>query len=195
MKEEKLKELLEKYYDGNTSEVEETELRKYFSGDDIIDGYEAEKEIFSHYSCSEFIPVPSADFEARIVKAVDDLGTDQGNKYLRKRRIAILSTAAMVLILIGSYFLLFNQPETEDTFSDPRLAYAETIRILNEVSVKLNKGTQALKPIGKIQIATQTGIRSVDRSAVLISKNLNRIKLLQQISIKDNQLYNGNNNK
>jgi hypothetical protein len=195
MKEEKLKELLEKYYNGNTSEAEETELKKYFSGDDIIDGYEAEKEIFSHYSSSEFIPVPSADFEARIIKAVDDLGIDQGNKYLRKRRIAILSAAATVLILIGSYFLFFNQQKTEDTFSDPRLAYAETMRILNEVSVKLNKGTQALKPIGKIQIATQTGIRSVDRSAVIISKNLNRIKVLQQISSKDNQLNNGNNNK
>lgn len=195
MKEEKLKELLEKYYNGNTSETEETELKKYFSGYDIIDGYEAEKEIFSHYSRSEFIPVPSVDFEARIMKAVDDIRIDQGKKYLWKRPISILSAAATILILIGSYFLFFHQPEAEDTFSDPQLAHTEAMRILNIVSVKLNKGTQALKSMGKIQIASKTGMRSINRSAVIISKNLNRTKLFEQISTMENQINIKDNNK
>jgi hypothetical protein len=177
MKEIKLKELLEKYYMGDTSGTEEAELRNYFSGEDILEGYEAEKEIFRHFSHSEIIPVPSDDFEERIMKAVDGLEKDQSNKPLRKIYIRALSAAATILILIGSYFLFFNQSETEDTFSDPRLAYAEALKILNEVSVKLNKGTDALKPIAKIQSATQTGIRSVDRSALIISKNLNRIRI------------------
>jgi hypothetical protein len=195
MKEEKLKEILKKYYKGETSGEEEAELRKYFSGDDILEGYEAEKEIFSHYSRSEFIPVPSRDFESRIIKAVDDIENNQRNRSLRKRSIAILSVAASILILIGSYFIFFHQPETEDTFSDPQLAYAETMRILYDVSVKLNKGTEALKPLGKIQSATQTGIRSIDRSAVIISKNLNRIKLLEEISTTENHINIKNDNK
>lgn len=195
MKEEKLKELLEKYYKGDTSQEEEAELRKYFSGDGILEGYEAEKEIFSHYFHSEIIPVPSPDFESRIIKAVDDIENDQRNRSLRKRSITVLSAAASILILIGSYFVFFHQPETEDTFSDPQLAYAETMRILYDVSVKLNKGTEALKPIGKIQSATQTGIRSIDRSAVIISKTLNRIKLLEEISTTENHINKIKNNK
>ncbi|MCX6303278.1 MAG: hypothetical protein NTW82_13965 [Bacteroidia bacterium] len=195
MKEERLKELLEKYYNGDTSLSEEEDLRKYFSGDDILDGYEAEKEIFSHYSCADVIPVPSADFEERIKKVVYDTEKNKSSISVRKRYIYILSSAAAILLLIGSYFLFFPQPKQEDTFSDPKLAYAETMRILNEVSVKLNKGTQALKPIGKIQIATLTGMRSIDRSAVIISKNLKRIKLFEQISTNENQINIRNNNK
>ncbi len=195
MKEEKLKELLEKYYKGDTSQAEEAELRKYFSGNDIFEGYEAEKEIFRHYSSSEIMPVPSGDFEERIIRAIDDLEQNQSNKSLRKRYLIILSAAASILMLIGSYFFFFHQTETEDTFSDPKLAYAETMRILNEVSVKLNKGTQALKPINKIQNATQTGIKSIDKSALIISKNLKRIKLFDQLSTIENQMNIKNNNK
>ncbi len=195
MKDVKLKELLGKYYRGDTTGTEEAELRKYFSGDDILEGYEAEKEIFRHFSHSEIIPVPLDDFEERIVKAVDNLERDQRKRSSWKLSIRILSAAATILILIGSYFLFFHHTETEDTFSDPQLAYAETMRILYDVSVKLNKGTEALKPIGKIQSATQTGIRSIDRSAVIISKNLNRIKLLEEISTTENHINKIKNNK
>jgi hypothetical protein len=69
------------------------------------------------------------------------------------------------------------------------------MRILNIVSVKLNKGTQALKSMGKIQIASKTGMRSINRSAVIISKNLNRTKLFEQISTMENQINIKDNNK
>ncbi len=56
MKEEKLRQLLNKYYDGNTSPGEEKELKQYFSGNAILPGYEAEKDIFRHYARSENVP-------------------------------------------------------------------------------------------------------------------------------------------
>jgi hypothetical protein len=61
------------------------------------------------------------------------------------------------------------------------------MKILNEVSVKLNKGTLALRPISKIQYAAETGIKTVDRSAELISSNLQKIKLLEQMSATEEQ--------
>src|SRR4030042_4414728 len=177
MKEEKLKELLERYYNGDTSQSEEAELNKYFAGNEICEGYEAEREIFRHYSGSEIIPVPSVDFEERIIEALDDLENKHKNKSFRKRYIMIMSAAAAILILIGSYFIFFYQTEPEDTFTDPQLAYAETMRILNEVSVKLNKGTEALKPINRLQYMS-TGLITMERSADIISKNLKKTKLL-----------------
>jgi len=193
MKEEKLKELLERYYNGDTSQSEEAELKKYFAGDETCEGYEAEREIFRHYSGSEIIPVPSVDFEERIIEALDDLENKHKNKSVRKRYIMIMSAAAAILILIGSYFIFYHQTEPEDTFSDPQLAYAETMKILYEVSLKLNKGTEALKPMSRIYNATQTGINSVDKSAVIISKNLKRIKFLDQNSAEVNGTTNKNN--
>jgi hypothetical protein len=188
MKEERLKILLKKYYNGETSEAEEAELKEYFSGDRIIEGYDAEKEIFRHYSRSEIIPVPTEGFRERILKTVDDLEKSQGNIFARKRYIYIMSSAAAILILIGSYFIFFSQRGLQDTFTDPQIAYAETMKILNEVSVKFNKGTQALEPLNRMHYATETGIKTVDRSTELISKNLQRINFLKQISTTGEQI-------
>jgi len=85
MKEERLKQLLEKYYSGDTSLDEERELRDYFSANDIYQGYETEKDILSGYSKSEKTPVPSPGFEQRILMAVDDLEERQVKRILRKR--------------------------------------------------------------------------------------------------------------
>lgn len=179
MKREELKELLEKYYDGQTSAEEEERLKKYFTGKDILPGFEAEKEIFSHYTVSEIIPVPSVDFEDRIFGNIDDLERKEKNKSVKKRYITVISAAATILLLVGSYFIFFNREVQEDTFSDPQIAYAETMKILYEVSVKLNKGTEALKPLNKMQDAMKTGLESVDKSASIISTNLNRSMLFE----------------
>lgn len=187
MKREELKKLLEKYYDGETSREEEERLKNFFSGHDVFPGYEAEKEIFCHYAGSERIPVPSVDFEDRILKGIDDLEKKQRSIFLKKRYITAMSAAAAILLLIGSYFVFFNKEAQEDTFSDPQLAYAETMRILNEVSVKLNKATEALKPLNKMQNAMETGLESIDRSATIISTNLNRSRLFEEGSVKENQ--------
>jgi predicted Zn-dependent peptidase len=50
MTENRLKEILDKYYEGESSPEEELELKKYFSGNDVLKGYEAEREIFRQYS-------------------------------------------------------------------------------------------------------------------------------------------------
>ena len=174
MKEEKLKQLLDKYYNGNTSSAEENELKDYFSGNKIFPGYETEKEIFSHYSHSEKIPLPAVDFESRILRAIDNLEVNTRKILIRKRYISYLGTAATILILVGYYLIFFQAREPADSFSDPELAYAETMKILYHVSVQLNRGTMTLEPIGKINSAAQTSIKSVDRSVSVISDYLKR---------------------
>jgi len=184
MREERLKDLLDKYYRGETSEAEERELKEYFSGNEVIKGYEAESRIFCHYSQTGMAPEPSAGFADRLVKAIDDIEIRQRKELSRKRYIIILSSAAAVLLLVGTYFIFLNQKAAEDTFTDPQLAYAETMRILNEVSVKLNRGAEALKPISKVKHIS-TGLNAVDESADIISGNLRRIKILEEISNKN----------
>ncbi|MFH0843146.1 MAG: hypothetical protein V1903_11050 [Bacteroidota bacterium] len=181
MKEERLKDLLDKYYKGETSEAEERELKIYLSGSYILKGYDAERDIFSHYPLHDAILEPSSGFSERIMKAVDELERLEKSKLVRKRYISILSSAAAILLFMGSYYIFFGHKPTEDTFTDPQLAYAETMRILNEVSVKLNKGTEALRPISKVQHIS-TGLNAVGESADKISSNLRRIKILDGIS-------------
>ncbi|HBE41976.1 MAG TPA: hypothetical protein DDW27_12360 [Bacteroidales bacterium] len=174
MKEDKLKELLDKYYDGNSSPEEEQELKDFFSGDVIFPGYDAEKEIFRYYSSSEQIPVPSTDFDNRILNTIDKLEVIKRKNIFRKGYITILSAAATILIMIAAWFITTYDREPEDTFSDPVIAYAETMKILNNVSVKLNRGTKAIKPVFKLVNTTRDGIKSIDRSFSLISGGLKK---------------------
>jgi hypothetical protein len=190
MKEELLKELLEKYYSGDTSLEEEHRLREYFSGDVVLPGYEAEIEIFRLYSVSGEISYPDDILEGRIKDAIDHLEEHHSRRILPIRRYALVSIAAGLMILAVSYFMLRQHAEPEDTYSDPRLAYAETIKILNEVSVKLNKGTAALKPVSKMRRAAETGFLSVSKSASLITENLKPISRLNRISEVNQEMIN-----
>lgn len=182
MKEELLKTLLEKYYKGDTSVEEEKSLKEYFSGDEVLPGYEAEKEVFRLYSASGEISAPDDELEYRIKSAIDEL---DGNKAPRAhfiRRYTVMSIAAALLILVASYFMLKHRAEPEDTFSDPRLAYAETMKILNEVSVKLNKGTSGLKNVSKIERAAKSSLNSIGKSTLLLSENLRPLGLFNKLS-------------
>jgi hypothetical protein len=49
------------------------------------------------------------------------------------------------------------------------------MKILNEVSVKLNMGTMALQPISKINNAARASIRTFDRSVSVMEDGLRRI--------------------
>lgn len=182
MKEELLKELLEKYYNGETSIEEELRLKEYFSGKDVLPGYEAEKEIFRLYSASGQIAAPDDELEARIKIAIDHLEEPKMKRTPVIRRYTVMSIAAGLLILIASYFMLKHHAEPKDTFSDPRLAYAETMKILNEVSYKLNKGTSALEPVRKVARAAQSGLGSVSKSASVLTDNLKQIRMIDKIS-------------
>lgn len=180
MKKEELDKLLEKYYKGESSEDEELSLKKFFQSDSIPEGYEAEKEIFSLYTLSETMPEPSIDFEERILTEIDAVEKNRKSAGIRRIILYSLSTAAGLLIIAGSYFFLNSSKEPKDTFSDPKIAYAETMKILMDVSSKLNKGSQALEPLGKINKTTNESIKSINKSARIIGKGLNSISNLDK---------------
>jgi len=182
MNEEEIIKLLDKYYSGNTSQDEEKELKKYFSDDDVLHDIETEKGIFSGLAKFDEVPEPSAGFEDRIIKSIDELERRQGRNNFRNKYIALFSAAAAILLLFGSYFIFIYKAQLQDTFSDPQIAYVETMKILNDISVKLNKGTQALQPINKIESAARLSKETIDRSASIISGSLKKIKPVSQLS-------------
>lgn len=178
MKEEELKKLIEKFYEGETTVEEERLLRAFFSGNDVPAGYDAEKAIFGLFQDSIRVPEPSSDFEARIKHAIDSQSTRSGYGKMRKLLLPLLTAAAGFLLIVGLYFLLFQRSRTEDTYSDPRIAYAETIKILYDVSARLNRGTRSLEPVGKIDEIKLKGLKPINRSALLIEKNLRSLGYL-----------------
>jgi hypothetical protein len=180
MKREELNRLLEKYYDGNTSEAEELWLRDFFSSGNIPDGYEAEKEIFGFYSGFEKIPEPTPGFEKKILDAVDN---NIGHILILKRRrfvFSLVSAAAGVLLLAGTYFFFLHRAEPRDTFSDPQLAYAETLKILYNVSSKINHGTRPLGSFGRMYDLSSKSFEAFDRSTTMVEEKLKNLGYIRK---------------
>jgi hypothetical protein len=185
MKEEELKRLIEKYYNGETTVEDEHALRDFLSKNNVPDGYEAEKEIFSYYDSSQEIPEPSIDFEARILAGIDASERNAVSQRIRRYFLPLLSAAAGLLILAGSYFFFIKHTERLDTFKDPEIAYAETIKILRDVSSQLNHGAQVLEPVGKMNEMKIRSVESLNKSARIVEKNLKSLSYLQQAVIKN----------
>jgi|WetSurMetagenome_2_1015567.scaffolds.fasta_scaffold08372_4 hypothetical protein len=178
MNEEELNRLTEKYYSGSCTDEEERTLREYFRNNIAPEGFEAEKVIFGYYDSAGIIPEPSVDFETRIMDGIESSDRKTGLLKRRKYILPYLSAAAGILILVGSYFFFISRSRSEDTFRDPKVAYAETIKILKDVSIRLNNGTRALEPVAKIDKMKTKSFEEINKSSSLIRKNLKNLDYL-----------------
>lgn len=190
MKEEELKRLLQKYYDGESTEDEEMDLRDHFRQNDIPEGYEQEEVIFGYYTETGEVPEPSQGFEDRIMEGIDIFERGREPRKFRKYLLPILSTAAGLLIMTGSYFFFQHKAEPRDTFTDPELAYAETMKILMDVSSQLNHGAKVLEPVSKINKMTSKTIEALNEKSILVEKSLRNLHTLQNANVIMNESVN-----
>lgn len=180
MNREELKRLLGRYYSGESTGEEENNLREYFRRDDIPEGYDTEKIIFGFYTTENEIPEPSQGFEARLIESIDAYENKHVAREKRRFIFSFMSVAAGILILVASYFLVVQTSKSQDTFKDPHIAYAETMKILMDVSSRLNRGTQSLEPVGRINKIPVKSFNSMNRPSTLIEKNMKNLEHLKK---------------
>ena len=192
MKSEEIRHVLEKYYNGESTLEEERFLKEFFSQANIPEDLIDEKEIFIYYLQSVIVPEPSLAFENKIISAINSL--DNGSENLKRRSVFGILTgiAAGMLILTGSYFFFVHKSEPRDTYSDPAIAYAETMKILYNVSSHLNRGTQALGQINQLQDETKKSLATINRSTAIIKERMKPVDNLLELIEKVN---NGTKNK
>lgn len=172
MNQEHIKILLERYYEGETSPEEEMLLKEFFSREEVPEEFRSDSEIFRFFIDSAAIPDAPSGFEERIIERIDRQRA--GTKLTPKRRILAIITAAAVVIIILStaLFITRYKDSGRDTYSDPQIAYAEAMKILYEVSAKLNKGTSALGKIGVLESETMNGLETMSRSTSLMKEKM-----------------------
>lgn len=180
MNAEKIKRLLERYYNAETSEEEEIELRSFFNQKDVPVDLSDEREIFNYYDQLSGVQEPSADFEKRIMASIDHEVVKAGRSGYRKILFTYAGIAAGLVILAGTYFFFARESEPTDTFSDPEIAYAETMKILHDVSIRLNKGTRALETVGMMQEVAQNSFNEISRPLNLIEEMLRPLDQLNR---------------
>ena len=172
----RVRQLLEKYYEGQTSFEEENQLKSYFEGD-VPAEFEVDKELFAGLA---------NDKNASMLNSLVDNQEETGKGKtvdLHKRLRWTLRIAAVLVLAFTIYMANHNsvepvmveekQTEMEDTYENPELAYLETKKALLYLSAQLNKGTDELKNISKINqsIEQLTKLSEIDKARKMIIQN------------------------
>jgi hypothetical protein len=178
MNTDEVKKLLEKYYEGDSSIDEELILKEFFSRDEMPEEFKAERDIFCYFLQSSGMPLPSGGFTDRIISAVDD--ADIRLKRSDRRRIFRIVTgiAASILIIAGSYLYFNYRSEQADTYSNPELAYNEAMKILVDVSVRLNRGTMELGKVGMMQDVLDKSLETLNKPTSIVGEKMQALDLL-----------------
>jgi hypothetical protein len=142
--------LLQKYFEAESTLDEENDLINYFNSGEV------EEEL------KPFVPIFSG-LKDLAVNEDEGLGEDLMNYILESEhkekvryrwmwQMVTAVAAAVILVMLGVNFYS-NQSQWEDTFTDPKQAYAEASKTLEFVAGKYNKGLAMLKPLGKVEAA------------------------------------------
>lgn len=126
-----INELLDKYFDGNTTLAEEKQLKAYFSSDNVAPEHAQFKPLFGYYTAEQTSE------------------TQKVFKFNKKPNRQWLWTAASVVVMIGIGLTVLQknptQPEQLGTFDDPEMAYQEAQKAFQLIAENLNKGKQNIQ--------------------------------------------------
>jgi hypothetical protein len=137
--------LIEKYFKGETSLEEETELNTYFNSDQIDPKHQAYQPLFQYFKKEQEVEV-SKGFDKRLFEKIEN----QGAKVIQLRSFTrrLMRVAAVAVVFLAAY-LFFNKPAEQAPpvvdwsayeIHDEQLAYEETVKALRLLSSKINKG-------------------------------------------------------
>ena len=182
---QKIEELIGKYESGDTTMEEEKTLYGFFGNNEVPVHLAHYKKLFSFFNTSKNERLEDEGFDDRIMKAIakgEPIKNPKGKSY---RLFTLMGIAASILILIGVgiYFQSGKQQiHFEDTYDNPKLAYAETKKILMLVSGNMNTGSDELQNVAELENGftklkkisnLKSGMKNMEKLSVLNeSKNL-----------------------
>lgn len=180
-----IKQLLEKYYDGQTSLDEEQLLKDFFRYRPVPTELETDKALFLHLTSeSKTLPINST-LEQKLETWIDQQEPKGKMVSLTSWRFRIAGVAAMLAIVFTCYFTVFRPKNDtvamKDTYKNPEVAYAEAKRTMLYISQQLNKGTQPLSNVEKLnmgisKLSSVSSINNGMEQLQLVSKYMNTSK-------------------
>ncbi len=149
----KIKALLQKYFEGETSPAEEKMLENYFNSGKVDSSLLEYAQFFEGISK---LAGNSRDraLESDIMDYILEKETKEKSKY-RWLWQTVTGVAASVIIVLSGFLYYQQQKAFDDTFTNPDEAYAYAVKTLGYVSGKYNKGLAGLSKFEKLQKATE----------------------------------------
>ncbi len=132
-----IEQLLEKYFEGETTLAQEQQLRVYFSSDLVAEHLKVHQPMFAYF-CHE---------------QEQKVALNQTFSPKRKTRKVYLAAASVVVLLGVGYFAVqqFSRPTTAQTaygtYDDPEAAFKATRKALELLSGHVNVGVNSMQYI------------------------------------------------
>lgn len=151
MEYKEIEELLNRYFEGDTTLEEEARLKEYFSRQGLPPEQLPMQEMFRYFAEARLDSVPSFDIEGELNSLVEK-EWKKDTRFRLWHKIAWAGSAAAVLAISFALYhnLNYQEPAVKDTFKDPRLAYIEAKRALLLVSNTMNRNSSGLKYLAKV---------------------------------------------
>lgn len=164
MKKREIKDLLQRYFEGETTLEDERKLEAYFQLGDVAEELKEYAEFFG--GISELTAVAGeSTIEDDVMDYILENEHQEKTKYRSMWRIVTGIAASIIIILGGVLMYEQQQKPFKDTFDDPEVAYAYAEQTLKFVGSKYNKGLAELSNFGTLEAATQPlekGIKPVN---------------------------------
>ncbi len=161
-----IRELVEKYWSGETSLEEEAQLRDYLNQEEAPADLKKEATLFRYYQSNTRFRTLDEKFDEQLMQRIEQKPAKQVWLVYRPW---LQGAAAAVFVLVTGLFLVtkwntsVDNPTAEttaviaeDTYEDPRLAYEQTKEALLLVSSLMNEGTQHIEKLETFSEAQET---------------------------------------
>jgi len=150
MDSKQIEQLLEKYWNCETSLEEERTLRDYFRGQ-VPENLNEVASLFRYFESQQQKEISSPDFDAQVKQQIRQ---HRPKGKLVNLAFAMRIAAGLLVVMVATYFVRLEirksySAEVADTYSDPQLALEETKKAL----LMLSKGfSKAQKEAGKLKV-------------------------------------------
>ena len=152
-----IEELLEKYWNAETTLEQEQELRAFFQSGNVPENLSEAAMLFRYFETEKSKKL-NENFDADVTKKLQQR---QGGKIVQMTNwFRVARIAAGVVVMVAAVYLVGKQvrsgKDIPDTESDPQLAFEETKKALMMISKNFHKAQKEASMINLLNEAEKT---------------------------------------
>ena len=179
METKKIAELLQTFFNGESTFEEERTLETYFKSGNVADEFKEYAAYFNGISELANVAV-NRNIEEEVMDFILENENREKTRYRRMWQTVTGIAASVIIILGGFLFYQQQQKPFDDSFKNPDEAYAYAQQTLQFVSGKYNKGLAGLSNFEKLQKASQP----IKRATAPVNEFYNALEKMEKNQVQ-----------
>ena len=151
-----IEDLLQKYWNAETTLEEEQELRTFFTNEPVPENWKEPASLFRYFESQKKIGLRDEAFDKNLKQKIKPPA-----KVISLSMVQLARIAAGLFVVVAATFFIRQEvrkaypDEPEDTYSDPKVAFEETKKALMMISKSFNKAQKEASKINVFNEATE----------------------------------------